>query len=429
MRIYLDSIGCRLNQSEIETFARQFCAVGHVLVSDPSDADLAVINTCTVTSAAAADSRKKIRGMSRAGVPEVVVTGCWSTMEPENASKLINVIRNVNNAEKDNLVPLILDKPPEMFDTAPLVRTPIPGSRLKTRAFIKVQDGCDNRCTFCITTIARGSGKSLSIGLVLREIQAALDGGAKEIVLTGVHMGSWGNDFQKPNSFTALVKTILKDTDIPRLRLSSLEPWDIDEGFFDLWSDNRLARHLHLPLQSGSAKILYRMARKITPEVYADLLVAAREAIPGVAITTDVIVGFPGETDDEFSESLTFVEEMKFARGHVFTYSERPGTTAARMSGTVPHPLRKNRNALMRKALEKSEGKYQTDFLGHKVVALWETANRTHSEEWSLTGLSDNYLRISAKSPENRWNQFDHVKLNGIKGKTIIGQILENYES
>jgi len=425
MRIFLDSIGCRLNQSEIEIFARQFCAAGHLLVSDPSNADLAVINTCTVTAAAAADSRKKIRGMSRAGVPEVVVTGCWSTMEPENASNLIDVIRKINNAEKDNLVPLILDKPLEMFETAPLVRIPIPGSRLKTRAFIKVQDGCDNHCAFCITTIARGPGKSLSIESVLKEIQVALDGGAKEVVLTGVHMGSWGNDFQKPNSFTSLVETILNNTDIPRLRLSSLEPWDIDEEFFDLWSDNRLARHLHLPLQSGSVKTLQRMARKITPEAYADLLVAAREAIPGVAITTDVIVGFPGETDDEFNESLTFVEEMKFVRGHVFTYSERPGTTAARMSGAVLHHLRKNRNALMRKAFEKSEGKYQTDFLGNEVTALWETAHRTHCKEWSLTGLSDNYLRISAKSSENRWNQFDHVKLTGIKGKIVIGQIID----
>jgi len=425
MRIYIDSIGCRLNQSEIETFARQFSAAGHSLVSDPSEADLAVINTCTVTAAAAADSRKKIRGMSRAGVPEVVVTGCWSTLEPEKASELIGVIRNVKNAEKDSLVPLVLDLPPQTFETVHLVRKPIPGSRLKTRAFLKVQDGCDNRCAFCITTIARGPGKSLSIEAVLKDVQAALDGDAKEIVLTGVHMGSWGNDFPKPKNLPTLVETILKGKDVPRLRLSSLEPWDIDDDFFDLWSDVRLARHLHLPLQSGCGTTLHRMARKITPEAYADLLAAAREAIPGVAITTDVIVGFPGETDDEFSESLAFVEEMEFARGHVFTYSERPETLAARMSDAVPYPLRKTRNALMRKVFEKSEGKYQRNFLDQEVTVLWETAKIDHCEKWSLTGLSDNYLRISAESSNNRWNQFNQVKLVGINGRKLIGKIIE----
>ena len=306
MKIYLDTIGCRLNQSEIEAYAHQFRAAGHVLVPDPSDADLAVINTCSVTSAAAADSRKKIRGMKRAGVPEIVVTGCWSTLEPQDASELEGVSRIIPNAEKEGLVPVVLDIPEVNFDLEPLVREPIPGIRTRTRAFIKVQDGCDNRCTFCITTLARGPGRSRPVDQIIKDILFALEGGTKEIVLTGVHMGSWGQDFDRPSKLDMLIKQILQETDPPRLRLSSLEPWDIEKDFFSLWDDKRLAPHLHLPLQSGSRATLKRMARKTTPEAYASLLEFARKAVPDIAITTDLIVGFPGETENEFTESRHF---------------------------------------------------------------------------------------------------------------------------
>jgi threonylcarbamoyladenosine tRNA methylthiotransferase MtaB len=184
MKIYLDSIGCRLNQSEIETYARQFRAAGHILVSNPGDADLAVINTCTVTAAAAADSRKKIRRMSQAGA-QVVVTGCWATLEPGAAAALQGVSWVVPNIQKETLVIDLLDVPGEAFDLEPLVREPIPGTRMRTRAFIKVQDGCDNRCTFCITSVARGPGRSRPIPEVIADIQYALEGGTQEVVGTG----------------------------------------------------------------------------------------------------------------------------------------------------------------------------------------------------------------------------------------------------
>ena len=195
MKVYLDTIGCRLNQSEIETFARQFRAAGHSLVPTADQADLVVINTCTVTSAAAADSRGKIRQAYRAGAKEIIVTGCWSTLEPEKAAGLEGVLRVVNNADKDLLVPEVLGLTPETFELEPVAREPIPGARLRTRAFIKVQDGCDNKCTFCITTLARGAGLSRSVAAVLADIEAAVLGGVQEVVLTGVHLGSWGADF------------------------------------------------------------------------------------------------------------------------------------------------------------------------------------------------------------------------------------------
>jgi threonylcarbamoyladenosine tRNA methylthiotransferase MtaB len=423
MRIYLDTVGCRLNQSEIETYARQFRAAGHQLVADPARADLAVVNTCTVTAAAAADSRKKIRAMGRAGVTQVVVTGCWSSLEPQKATALPGVQAVISNHEKDILVPTVLGVPVEDFELEPIQRRPIPGARARTRAFIKVQDGCDNRCTFCITTVARGSGRSRPVPAVLADIQAALAGGTQEIVLTGVHMGSWGLDLPASQDLGRLVEAILVHTDVPRLRLSSLEPWDIAPDFFALWQDARLARHLHLPLQSGCAATLKRMARKTTPLAYARLLAEARQAIPEVAITTDLIVGFPGESQAEYQRSLAFVNQMGFARGHVFTYSERPGTAAARMPDPVPYPERKARNAEMRAVFEGMERAYRQTFVGSQLQVLWERARDLGQGSWELSGLSDNYLRVTAIATEPHFNRIDRVQIlaNGDDG--LLGKI------
>ncbi len=211
MKVYLDTIGCRLNQSEIETYAWQFRSAGHELVASPAEADLTVVNTCDVTAAAAADSRKKIRGAVRVGSAEIVATGCWATLNPENAQALPGVGHVILNQDKECLVAEILQISPETFDLEPLIRQPIPGARGRTRAFIKVQDGCDNRCTFCVTTLARGLGRSLPVARILADINAALSGGTQEIVLTGVHLGSWGQDFETPCRLRELVETILTE--------------------------------------------------------------------------------------------------------------------------------------------------------------------------------------------------------------------------
>lgn len=423
MKVYLDTIGCRLNQSEIETIARQFRAVGHTVVADPADADVTVVNTCTVTTAAAADSRKKIRAAHYAGSKEVIATGCWATMESQNAATLPGVSRVVLNPQKETLVADLLQLPAESFDLEPTQREPIPGARLRTRAFIKVQDGCDNRCTFCITTLARGAGYSRSANEIVADIQATYQGGTLEAVLTGVHLGSWGYDFESPQHLYDLVKIILQETDIPRLRLSSLEPWDLDESVFTLWEDKRLARHLHLPLQSGSTATLKRMARKTTPDQYAQLVDMARAAIPDVAITTDIIAGFPGESVAEFEESLTFVQRMAFAGGHVFTYSARPGTAAADMPDQVPHQVRKERSAMMRAEFEQASKAYQTQFVGETTTVLWESATALGPQGWNVSGLTDNYLRVHALAPKKLWNQITSVNLTGIDDKGLVGEI------
>ena len=402
--------------------ARQFRAAGHEIISTAEHADMAVVNTCAVTTQAASDSRGKIRTVARAGVNEIVATGCWTTLQPNEAAALPNVRHVVTNDKKDSLVLQTLNLDPSTFDLEPIDRVPIPGLHRRTRAFIKVQDGCDNKCTFCVTTIARGSGRSRLLADVITDINSALAGESKEIVLTGVHLGSWGQEMNV--HLRDLVKAILRETDVKRLRLSSLEPWDLDANFFSLWNDNRLMPHLHLPLQSGSESTLKRMARKTTPASFRELVQAARAVMPDVAITTDVITGFPGETDEEFSETLNFVREMEFSGGHVFSYSPRPGTGAAKMRGQAKPEVRKMRNRILQDAIEESASQYRHRFLGQTMSVLWESTSEYGEYGWRMEGWTGNYLRISAAAPSPRWNEIDRVKLTEIGEGALRGEIL-----
>jgi threonylcarbamoyladenosine tRNA methylthiotransferase MtaB len=383
---------------------------------------MAVVNTCTVTSKAAADSRSAIRRIAHGGVNEIIATGCWATLQPEDAASLPNVLRVVNNSRKDTLVPETLNIPPETFDLEPIAREPLPGLRQRTRAFIKVQDGCDNHCTFCITTVARGEGRSRPPADVISDIQSALDGGTKEIVLTGVHLGSWGQEWGK--HLRELVKAVLQETDTPRLRLSSLEPWDLDADFFKLWEDERLCQHLHLPLQSGCDATLKRMARKTTTASYRDLVTAARKIMPDAAITTDVIAGFPGETDDEFTESLAFIKEINFASGHAFTYSPRPGTGAGRLGGQIRPEIRKERNAILRGVFEEGEKAYRQRFLGQIMSVLWESTTQLNGQGWQMSGLTGNYLRVKASATKPLWNEISQVELQKNGENELYGELL-----
>jgi threonylcarbamoyladenosine tRNA methylthiotransferase MtaB len=211
-----------------------------------------------------------------------------------------------------------------------------------------------------------------------------------------------------------LVRAILEQAPVTRLRLSSLEPWDLEPEFFNLWQDARLCRHLHLPLQSGSAVTLRRMARKTTPAAFTSLVQAARSLIPAVAITTDIIAGFPGETEAEFADSLEFVQQMQFSGGHVFTYSSRPGTAAARFPGQVPMAVRKTRSAQLRQAIEADSLAYRRQFIGQRLDVLWENALALDAAGWELSGLSDNYLRVTARAPRDLWNQLTPVTITGL---------------
>ena len=428
MKIFLDTIGCRLNQAEIESLARQFQQAGHQIVPTAAEADLAVVNTCTVTAEAASDSRAAIRRAQRSGAKSLAVTGCWVTLDPQKAATLPGVTRIFPNSQKDGLAAAMLDLPLEYFDLEPLARQPLPGLHQRTRAFIKVQDGCDNRCTFCITTLARGVSTSRPLERVLVDVQAAQAGGAQEIVLTGVQLGSWGRDLEPPRRLSDLLTSLLSHSPAPRLRLSSLEPWDLEAEFFQLWSDPHLCRHLHLPLQSGSAPVLRRMARKTSPDEYAALLAQARLLIPQVAITTDLIVGFPGETEQEFTETLEFVRDMQFAGGHVFTYSSRPGTPAARMQGQVRGDVARRRGNTLRELLADSAKAYRSRFIGKTLPVLWEARTTRSESDWQVEGLTDNYIPVNALAPEPRWNQIDQVLLEAESGGKLSGKIIPRCE-
>ena len=399
MKVHVRHLGCRLNQSEIETMARQFIALGHEMTDDPSAADQIVVNTCAVTLDATRDSRKLIRSLHRANRDaQIAVTGCYAQIAPDEIGMLPGVQTVISNLEKDELVPVITGQPLDPFDVEPIQRGEPPWIG-RTRAFIKVQDGCDNACTFCVTTIARGQGRSRSLDDVIREIRLMLAAGYQEIVLTGVHLGSYGHDLGMPDGLRRLVEAILTQTDAQRLRLSSLEPWDLTPDFFSLWSDRRLCPHLHLPLQSGCDATLRRMARRTTQQQFAALIDAARAQIDNPCVTSDIIVGFPGESDTEFDESLRFVQQMDFAGLHVFRYSARPGTAAARMRHHVPEDVKRARSGRMIALGEAGERVYAWGQRDKVRPVLWEQIAGSSAEGFINIGYTDNYVRVSAVHP------------------------------
>ncbi len=397
MKIFLDSIGCRLNQSEIETMARQLVAAGHEVVGRSADADHIILNTCAVTKEATRETRRKVRRFARSNeAVEISVTGCHATLSPDAIAVLPNVRDVVLNKDKTTLTQRIdpqVSLALPMFDQEPIIRDFQAGSFGNTRAFIKVQDGCKNKCTFCITTVARGDGVSRHIADVVTEIQMLASAGYQEAVLTGVHLGSYGHDFGNMVGLRDLVRMILQHTDIPRLRLSSLEPWEIAPDFFTLWDNPRLLPHLHLPLQAGSDKTLRKMARKTSQKDFSELVREARAAIPNLNVTTDVICGFPGETEDEFEVSLQFVEKVGFGRLHVFTYSPRPNTAAAKMPGQLPNTVKKARTRRMIALSDKMALDFNQKLVGQETNVLWEAVAGADENGVKWQGYTDNYVR------------------------------------
>jgi threonylcarbamoyladenosine tRNA methylthiotransferase MtaB len=426
MKIFLDVVGCRLNQSEIEGFANQFRALGHEVVADPINADLTIVNTCAVTVKAAADSRKKIRRAAREGTGQVLVTGCWVTLHPEAAGEIPGVSQVVGNPEKDSLVAKVLDLPEEVIQGLSLIREPLPGDRARTRAFIKVQEGCDNACTYCLTRLARGRSRSRDIPEVTVDIQAALRGGAKEMVLTGVQLGAWGRDLAPTRHLEDLVSHLLVLPELERLRLSSIEPWDFTMALAELWSDVRLCPHFHIPLQSGSDRLLKEMGRPFSMAQYHQLVQQIRDRIPEVALTTDMIVGFPGETEADFEHTKAAIQDVGFAGGHVFSYSPRAGTAAFKMKDRVPPQIAKTRNAELRRVFQRTGAAYRERFLESELRVLWETAKPVEDGRWLLSGLTDNYLRVYAQSAEPLWNVFSTVKVTRVMEKrgSVRGKII-----
>lgn len=399
MRVCFTNLGCKLNQAEIERLARDFLAAGHRVVESPSEADLHVVNSCTVTHAAARASRKA----ARKG-PRTVLTGCHAAVEEVAGVDLV-----VPNPEKDRLLDHVHAAFPDLSPEVPVPWVRLPFGH--TRALVKVEDGCDMRCSFCIIPSTRGRQRSRPLAEVVEEVRSFVEAGYREVVVTGVQISAYRSGEDR---LADLVRAILAETAVPRLRLTSIAPWDLDERLLELWSDRRLCRHLHLSLQSGSTATLRRMRRPYTAERYLAVLEKVRSAIPGVGITTDVIVGFPGETAAELEESLATVEAARFAKAHVFPFSSRPGTEAAELPGQVHPGEKRARMDRMLAVAERGELDFRRKHLGKREIVLWERGGQ---------GLTDNYLRVSC--PGGAWNTLSEVVLLQLTEDGLLGRLSE----
>ncbi len=413
--VYLTSLGCRLNESEIEAMASQFDGAGWRIVTEPDQADVCVVNTCTVTNEAGRKSRQRVRRLHRLNPDAaIVVTGCHATLFPQEMAELEGVSRLVPNAHKEGWVA-------DLVGGATSAGRPGPALLGRTRPFVKVQDGCDNHCTFCIIQVARGAGRSRPGDEVLAEVGRLVQAGYQEVVLTGVNLGSYGRDRGEADGLSHLVRRLLAETCLPRLRLSSLEPWDLSPDFFDLWElgAGRLCRQLHLPLQSGCDATLRRMGRRITRAQFADLVALARQRVPGLAVTTDVMVGFPGESQAEFERSYRFVQDMAFARIHVFGYSPRPGTAATRLPEPVPAPVKADRSRRLRQLAQDHARNFQRRFVGQVWPVLWHGPPRAGT--WR--GLTDNYLPVETHSAADLGNRILPTRLVSLGEGVLKGEI------
>jgi threonylcarbamoyladenosine tRNA methylthiotransferase MtaB len=292
----------------------------------------------------------------------------------------------------------------------PGIRQPLPGTHRRTRAFIKVQDGCDNFCTFCITRIARGANRSQPEGEIFADISSALAGGVKEIVLSGVNLGAWGMDLRPQRSLAFLIEKIIAKFSPPRIRLSSLEPWDINDELLDVINLPGFCNHLHLPLQSGSDSVLKRMGRRSSTVDFESIVNKVRLKHPEISLTTDVMVGFPGESEAEFKAGLDFVRRMSFAGGHVFSFSSRPGTAAEDFPGHLQADIKKARSAEMRALIMLSANDYRKKFIGKELSILWEKSTATKTG-FSVSGLSDNFIRVQSSSIKDLYNQITPVRI------------------
>ena len=393
MRVQLKTLGCRLNEAELETWAREFQQAGYRIVDALEEADLLVLNSCAVTQDAVRKSRGQIRKIGRENPKaKIILSGCYATLAPDEAQAL-GVDLVIDNRDKHRLVELARENlPPE---TMPSLATDPNESVLfrlgRHRAFIKVQDGCRYRCTYCIVTVARGEEKSRSINEIVEEIHSFERQGIGEAILTGVHLGGYGSD--NGTDLQHLIERVLDETEIPRIRLGSLEPWDIPEGLVQLFKNPRLMPHLHLPLQSGSDAVLKRMARRTRRTDFLHLIETFRTAVPGINITSDIIVGFPGETPEEWEETLELVRSVEFGGLHIFSYSPRPGTAAASMPDRIPGHIQAERSRELHALAETQRQSAMRGLVGEVRPVLWE-GTRPSGDKVLVTGYTPEYHRV-----------------------------------
>lgn len=395
MRVYLTNLGCKLNQAEMEELARRVGSDGHEIVSSLEAADLHIVNTCTVTHAAARSSRKTARRSARRGAAaRTVLTGCFVDGSTDEAARLAGVDLVVPNRHKENLLELVYERFPD-WRPLPATVPPVPYVPLdfgNSRALMKIEDGCNMSCSFCIIPLTRGRQRSRAAQSIVEEATDLAHAGFREIVITGVQISSYR---WRDTRLATLIRRLVDETPVERFRLTSIAPWDFDLRLLDLVDTGRICQHFHLSLQSGSDATLRRMRRPYEARGFAALVGTIRRRFPDCAITTDVIVGFPGESESDFQDSLDFVEAMRFAKLHAFPYSPRPGTIAAEMGERVAPEIQRHRMNRLLDVATQAEKQFRARQLGRTLAVLWE---RSRDGVWQ--GTSDNYVKVSSTHKE-----------------------------
>ncbi len=391
------TLGCKLNLADSESIAARLGAAGYDVVDAMCEADAVVVNTCSVTHAADRKSRRLIRAARRLSpAAPVAVTGCYPRSAGEEAVEALGAdfVAGTTEDEHDRLVATLASSVP------PPSAAPAPAPGLHTRTFVKAQEGCNDVCAFCIVPRTRGREVSRTVEDVARDVNAAHGRGAREVVLTGTQLGTWGRDLPYPLTPRDLIAGVLARTETPRLRFSSLQPQDITPELVALWGDPRLMPHFHLALQSGADPVLSRMRRRYDVAAYRAALARIRAAVPDAAVTTDVIAGFPGESDDDFAATLALCEEAAFARIHAFPYSPRARTAAATMPDQVPVEVRKERMSRLLALADELGAAFRARFAGDVRPVLWEE-QRSTPEGGRWHGLTDNYISVYAESEDD----------------------------
>ena len=413
--VALQTVGCKLNQAETDFLADQFLQAGYTIVDPDSPATVYILNTCTVTHVADRKCRHLLRSYHhRYPQALLVAIGCYAERAPEELARIEGVKLVVGQRDKAKLVELVNSRLLRSEAHPAKEGRPLafPG---RTRALVKVQEGCNHRCTYCIVPRVRGPARDVPEDEIVDQVKARVEEGFQEVILTGTQIGAYGGGLAK------LLERLLNETGVKRLRLSSLEPQDLSPDLLRLWESGRICRHLHLPLQSGCDSVLRRMGRRYTTEEYWQKVNLAREFIPDLAITTDIMVGFPGETEEEFRQSYEFCRQIGFARIHVFPFSERPGTPAARLPNKVPEPVKRQRRDEMLKLAKLSAQEFRRRFLGRKLEVLWEG-----QKNGLWFGYTDNYLRVFTQSdhdlrnlllPTRLTRELDHGLAEGLVGE------------
>ncbi|MEJ2253273.1 MAG: tRNA (N(6)-L-threonylcarbamoyladenosine(37)-C(2))-methylthiotransferase MtaB [Nitrospirota bacterium] len=408
MKVSLLTLGCKVNQAEAAQWEGALRSRGHAIVGLGDAPDVCVVNTCTVTGKSDYQSRQLIRRAGRTGA-RVLVTGCYEELNDERARGLGGVEHVVRNAEKDSIISYIDEQAHETHHLLGAART---------RAFLKVQDGCDRRCSYCLVWRARGRPRSVEPEAVARMVRRAVAEGAQEVVLTGIHLGLYGVDLTPAKPLSALVRKVLSDTAVKRVRLSSLEVGEVDQSLLELFEDERLLRHLHIPLQSGHDGVLRRMNRHYSAEAFRRRVQGISERYPGMALGTDVIAGFPGETDQAFLNTYNLLESLPFTYVHVFPYSPRPGTPAVGMPGAVSGPLKKKRAARLRSlALEKKKA-----FMKRQVGRILEVLVEEELPDGLVQGTSRNYLKVRLPGEGRLKGSLVPVRIGALEDEALWGE-------